>query len=844
MEGVMRLFSLPVVLAGCLLAGALAMASEQAVPSPVSERFPKIKASLEDGFYALAELQAADALSSKLSKKDELEAVLLMSHALWGQGRNSELLDLLSRYNGEAGFVYWRARGQYELGLYAESLDQFKQSEGVLAESRFAAPAMRLRGHVEMRLGLPEQAVKSFLQFEIQFPAHADRTGNQFDLAEAYQAQKKLPEAMGVLKNLIAGEDASAARLARLRLGHLLYTQGAAEHYPEARTILTGLAVDKNTPLVLQIDAYLDLAALEEKAGDRKAAGEALKQAIVLSPDARQRVPLKLSLARLLLRERDTAGALKLLEECRVEAPNETIAAELQLEKAGALLMAGDFESADAAYQVYLDVSSNSQGRSNAYLGKGLALWELSRFMEAAVAFDKADAGLTEVRDRAVALFKAADAYYRANRFDMAAERYGAFLARFSDHEWVPNALYQLGMAQKESERALEARKSFERLETEYPKSPFAEQAAMRAADIDYEMRAWDSVLTRYERIAAVYTNAPVLALSYYRRGRVLYTVGRYDEALKAFERVESAFPESEYAPQASFMRGRCLSGLGKFEEAIKTCEAFIKQYPKSDSTPKVMFWLAEQHFNAGRYADSEQLFLEISEQFKGRELAAEALYWAGRSADALGNYVKAIERYSAVKTQYPESDVMPDMRFAQGDAMSQLGQFSRAILAFEEIIKNYPQSHLVDAAWGRKGDCQFSMGKDQPDRYAESILSYQAILDRPSARQVLKLQAWAKMGRSHEKMGQPGRAFVRYMDAVDAFLFDQVERSEDAVHWFTRAAYGAAAIKEKEHQWMEVVRIYKRVVESGVPAGEDAKKRIEAIRREHWLLFQQAGEI
>ena len=41
----------------------------------------------------------------------------------------------------------------------------------------------------------------------------------------------------------------------------------------------------------------------------------------------------------------------------------------------------------------------------------------------------------------------------------------------------------------------------------------------------------------------------------------------------------------------------------------------------------------------------------------------------------------------------------------------------------------------------------------------------------------------------------------------------------------------------------MEAVKIYERVIEAGVPARDEAQKRIERIKTENWLLFQQTEE-
>jgi TolA-binding protein len=823
---------------------ALKAIAQDPVPKPESTRFPNIRASLDDGFFVLAEQQARGVLRSDPSEDDAREAALLLTHALWGQKRYSEMLEQLKAYNGEPGYVYWRARARFELRQYGAALKELARGGEAMAKSRYAPPALRLKAHMEQKTGNLEEAEKSYLKFAKDFPDYRDRIENQFDLAAVYTLQKRVPEALAVYEALARDKNQDAAQRARLKQAHVLYTQGAEENFDAARTVLTGLATNRQTRLAYRIDAYVDLAALEKKEGATEGSVEAMRKAIALSPDARQRVPLKLSLARMLLADDDTDGALKLLEQCRAEAPNERVAAELQLEKAKALLQAKRNGEAEEAYQVYLDVATDPDGLAQAYFGKGLALWNLERYAESAALFDKAVKALDDPSAKADALFKAGDAYYKADKLEDAEKRYRSFVVDFSGSEKMPNALYQLGLSLAKIGRRAEALTTFEMLETSHGSSPFAEKAALRSADVMLAGRQWEDALAKFTLIGQTYTNSPPSqALSEHQRGLVLYQLGQYPDAQKSFEAVIAGYPDSEHVPQATYMRGFCLAYQGKIEEAVATCQRFIEKYPDSEWTPEVIFWLAERYFNLGEYTKAEPLFLRIAADFKGHRLAPRAIYWAGRCAAAQSSYVKAIERYSEVAKNYPESEILPQTRFAQGDALTELGQFARAILAFEEIIKNYPESYLVNAAWGRKGDCQFSLAPDSPARYAEAMNSYQAILDRPSSPVALKLQAKYKIGRCLEKTGVPDKAFSHYMNVVYTFINENVERSPYGVMWFTRSAFGAATIKEKEKAWLEAVQVYGRVIEANVPAQDEAAKRIEKIKKDNWLLFEQAGE-
>jgi len=834
-------FLLPILILNCL-SGIVYSAEKTFVPLPEQITFPNIKRALNDGFYTLAEEQARSILKTTTSESEAREATLFLAQALWGK-RNFVALSTLMRSKNlrDPGFVYWKTRAYFELKQNQEALKTILENP-IKKRSVYAAPLLRIEGRLELRMNHLKKAETLFRQFIKEYPTHPEYIDNQFDLAEALMLQKKTSEAIAIYKALEKIPDENIKQRARIKQARLLYMQGPEKNlFSMARTLLTKLGEDPKVFLANRIDAYINLSDLEEKAGNKTAAIEALRQAAILSPDAHQRVPIKLSIVQLLLQHNNTKEALQLLEQCRTEAPNEAIAAELQLAKAGALFQAKKYTEATEAYQIYLDVATNPVGLARAYFGKGMALWASDHFAEAAASFDKATARTSNPEERANALIKAGDAYFQAGNFEEAAKRYQSFITDFENDKNVPLALYQLGVSLIKTDRSDEALELFNNIETKYPKTPFAEKAALRTANILRADQEWEKALKKFIQIQQIYTNSPsIQAISEHQRGLVLYQLGRYPEAQKAFESVLKNHPNAKYAPQSSYMRAFCIYYQGQTEEALAICKAYIKNYPDSKWTPEVIFWIAEQYYNQGEYKKAEPFFLRITTDFSDHKLAIPALYWAGRAAAEQANYVSAIERYGILAKNNPTDKILPIVRFAQGDALTQLGEFSRAILAFEEIIKNFPESPLVNSAWGRKGDCLFALASKNPEQYIEAMNAYQSILNRASAPLSIKLQAEYKIGRCFEKTNQPQKAFAHYTNVIYTFLNKNIEHSPYTIVWFTRAAFGSASIKEQEKAWVEAVKIYQRVIEANVPSKDEAKKRIEKIKKENWLLFQQ----
>ncbi|MBT8046672.1 MAG: tetratricopeptide repeat protein, partial [Pontiella sp.] len=235
-----------------------AAVAQGAVPSPAGARFPIIQASLDDGFFSLAEQQARGLLREDPSDEDANEALLLLSHALWGQKRYSEMLDLLDGRGTGPGLVYWRARAHYEIRQYEQALEVLDSVGEEKDTSRFAPYLLRLHGHIEQRAGELIAAEASFARFAENYPDHPERIENEFDLAEMYTLQKRIPEAIASYESLVREEDNITVQRAQLKLANVLYTQGAAENFDRARNLLDSLGVNESNRLSYRIDAYVD----------------------------------------------------------------------------------------------------------------------------------------------------------------------------------------------------------------------------------------------------------------------------------------------------------------------------------------------------------------------------------------------------------------------------------------------------------------------------------------------------------------------------------------------------------------------------------------------------------
>ncbi len=798
----------------------------------------QIERAIEDGLVNLAEEQIWEQLSTEQTPDEEAELTLLLMRALAGRQAWEQAVIIAeesAHLPRQEAFAYWKARILFEAGRLNEV---FQTLDKLPDHSSLKPAALRLEGRTARTTNDLQRAENAFSRFQEKFADHPDAPQNLFDLAEVQLARDRRREAAGTLSNLLAlFPENTLADAARLLLARELI-DGSADEMERAVLLLRTLGNSAPAHPRLRIAAWVELAAALQKHNRRTEAADALQQAETLTGETTLLVRQKTARAALLAEEGAAQEAFSLFDEVIRTAPNADIAAEALIRKAEALLQNDRFSEATEAFQAFLDVADQAEQQARALAGKGWSLWEQQRFQEAADAFEAAADHSSETNRIVRARIKAGDARLAAGQNRLAAADYEYVIETFPGHPLAPQGLYQLGTAALQAGNNSAARQHFRRVETDFPQSNFAPRAALQLARLLKDDQNLNEALEEFRRIDSAYTNAAARAVSKQEQGLILYRLGHWDEALDAFRSVQENWPDSPEAPQAFFMAGFCRYLQGHTQEAIETCREFIEQYPDSEWRPEVLFWLAEHYYNRGLYTQARDTFLDIQAGHPQHPLADDALYWAGAAQLQQDEYLDAFNLFSRLARLFPDSTLMLKARFAQGEALTELGEFPRAILAYEEIIKNAPDDLLADRARGRRADCLFILGSEDPARYREALEAFEALSHRPALPFALRLQALYKLSRCAEALGRNDQALEYRMTAVYSTLDHPEPLSPEAVVWFTRAAFDAAAAQEQNQQWSEAARLYQRIIDANVPARTEAQKRMEKIEREHASAF------
>lgn len=798
---------------------------------------------LEDGLYDLAQKQAEEAAKAAgVSERDRNDATILLARAFYGQHRFKDMLRILESVGDEAptseagAKVYWTAVALYESGQAGAALGRITGFAARYRGSVLAPRAARLEAWCNLKENRRLEALAAFEQFDRQYGTTDEGASNLLDWGQALLSAGNPSAARAVLERLAKRAPAlQPVQEGKLWLARAMVAEGNGE---TAGVLLAGIAGDPAMRADRRALAWMALSAAQAATSNLDAAVSSASKGVELAPTAYLKNKGRALQGRWLLRSGKIAEGADMLRPVIASLTDEPLSGELQLELSATYFAAKQYEKAAEEYQYYLETFSDPAGRFQACRGRGVSLWALQRYAEAAVMFEKA-AGLTADSGlREELLVKSADAFFANSQFKLAAAAYERILADFPDTALTPQTLFQCADSLARQGQAAEAENRFRELVRRFPGNALAERSLMRIAENREEQGSAHipAALAAYADVMNIYPGGSLYAEALHRHGLAAYQIGEIDLALKDFTRVVAEFPKSRVAPQAYFMRGWALYMRGQEEESLKVCQSFVERYPDSEWTSAVMFWIGEYAYNRGSYAQAEAQFIRLAEKSPRDPLADQALIWAGRSAMMQKEYLKAVDIFSRLAKTYPASPRLAEARFLQGDSLSELGEFSRAIVVFDDLLAKYPSSTLVSAAWGRRGDCQFTLGATDPKRYDEAVASYRSVAHSPGTTFDLELQAEFKIGRCFDKQGHRGDALEQYYaKVVVPYLAARTPEPAAAV-WFTKAAFAAADILELEKNWKRAVAVLERVVDARVPAGGEARKRIEQIRAEHWL--------
>ena len=781
------------------------------------------KAALRDGLWTTAVSHAEK--SALEDKATETQARLVILEALASGGEAAAIPGRISDWGNPEGdgFRYWLAWSLEHRQEYALAAEMLKKP---MAAPEYALLAERLRARLAAELGDRADADARFAAIAAKAEGPL-KVSNAVEWARALDGFGDPRKAVSVLKSegavAASGAEGDAARVLAADMSMRISDTA------EAQAIWTRLvAAGSNTTERAFVIAAAGLSGLKFDAGATNEAVRLARTALerATTPVLKRLAGFRLGFELLANPATRAEGVAVVKEQVRSD-PEAADSRDAQLRLADTLLELGD-ETAATEYKVFLETYPDASQDVRVLEGRGWALLKLGKRTDAIGMFASAAKVATNAADRARCEFKQGDALLEDGKAEEAALVYAGVAERHAGEKIAEQAMFNRGRALDrcgKSQEAAEVYREIAKLGGDY-----AGEAALSAAAYDSGAGRTDEAISTYTKLLADASVKPSVALdARIGRGRALYRAYRFTEARKDFDDAAKEAPSR--ADSLRFLSALCEYGLGRDEGAKKLATAVLSDYPRSPLAPEIALWLAKFDYQHGEYTKALEGFERYARTWPNAPHAAESYVWAARAASAAGDFARAVEASSGAVKAKATGSVLAEGLLVQAEALMELARFDEAAVVLERVAQGETETpHAIRAALLR-ADCLFALGADNEQRYEEALAAYREISRAASLSSGDRLSVSFKIAKTLEKTGHMDEAIDEYYaNVVLAFRdarakgtwFDDRGRT-----FFARAAFALADYYEGRGDFMQARKVLELVATAGVPASEEASKRI-----------------
>ena len=151
-----------------------------------------------------------------------------------------------------------------------------------------------------------------------------------------------------------------------------------------------------------------------------------------------------------------------------------------------------------------------------------------------------------------------------------------------------------------------------ERIYTENPASPFADDALFEHAGILEKNGSLSEAAVMYGELYQRYPESPSGEESLFRRAEILYRQGKWHEARAAFYNLRTAYPEGSLLDAALYWGGVASMKAGEPYGAVLLWEKLIREKRESNFRPDALLKTAEVYRESEDYSKAYSLYSEF----------------------------------------------------------------------------------------------------------------------------------------------------------------------------------------------------------------------------------------
>lgn len=384
----------------------------------------------------------------------------------------------------------------------------------------------------------------------------------------------------------------------------------------------------------------------------------------------------------------------------------------------------------------------------------------------------------------AEAMYADAANFQNNGSFELAAEEWSKFLAKYPKDPLAAKAQHYLGVCELQLKRFDKAAAAFAATIKNHPKFEMLEDAHLNLGWCQYSLGQHEDAAASFAAMLKAFPKGKFTDQALYFQGESYYQLGKKAEAIAAYNELVKNYEKSNLRADALYALGVAQEELQAWADAGKTYDSFLTEFSDSELVTEVRMRKAETVLQTGDAAAAEKAFGEVA-SVKDFASADHALYRQAYAAARQNKDAEAGALYAKLVEQFPKSAYVEEAVLAAGRSFYRAKDYSKAAPWFEQVVAKDPADAPEAAHWL----CRIYLSEKQPQKAAE--LAAKTI---PSAKESkylvnLKLDEADALYEQTDKKADALKAYV-------AIAKDHTE-SELAPTALYNAAFTALAIKQ-----------------------------------------------
>lgn len=446
--------------------------------------------------------------------------------------------------------------------------------------------------------------------------------------------------------------------------------------------------------------------------------------------------------------------------------------------KAWCLWELGRYAEAATAFEKAYGALRNQALRAQALIKAADAYFQNGQFRSAATAYERVVEEFPDNEQRATALYQAGESYARAtdatnavrllrrladdDQADPALARNGLMrLARFLEeqHDWeeavqiydhvlarfagdpaLPEVLSARAQLKFKLGRYGDARRDFGLVYTNYPDTPWREQAFYMQARCAYQLGETTAALKAGAAFPSLFTNSPLIPDVAFWMAEHDYNTQQYAAAETNFAAIALLVPSNQLAATARYWAGRAAMEQKAFKRALdEHLNPMVRLYPHSPLIPEARFSQGDALTEIGDFAGAILAFNEITLRHPTHPLVVRALGRMGDCQFTLGSerperYPEAVETFRQVLA-HPDvtRDLAIQAEYKMARAFERIGRTEDAVSHYLNVVYDWlaarQEGILIDEVWFVRSAFSAAALKETAGQWDDAVAIYKRVV-------------------------------------------------------------------------------------------------------------------